>query len=183
MKVLLPYIPLRMLPHATRWVGERVKECVFVTRPNFTKVEVKNYLEGTYGMRGIERVDTCNYEGKKKTFTNTKTKKKTFFRRQDFKKAYVTFKVRIWMDVSMWWTCTRASGWRVVNNERSRASLCRDDALCRCVFRLTRCVYMCVCRDRPSQDPIEAPPYLLAMKRNAEEVNRRQAAAANSGDS
>lgn len=94
MKVLLPFIPLRMIPHATRWAGDRVKECVFVTRPNFTKVEVKNYLEKACGLSGIERVDTCNYEGKKKTFTNRKTKKKTFFRRQDFKKAYVKFKVR-----------------------------------------------------------------------------------------
>lgn len=38
MKVLLPYIPLRMLPHATKFVGDKVKQCVFVTRPNFTKV-------------------------------------------------------------------------------------------------------------------------------------------------
>ena len=142
MKVLLPYIPLRMLPHATRWVGERVKECVFVTRPNFTKVEVKNYMEGTYGMRGIERVDTCNYEGKKKTFTNRKTKKKTFFRRQDFKKAYVTFKVRVRVYIRMDGWCTCLAGERN-NNERSR--LASFVAAMRCVR-----VYACVSSDMMS---------------------------------
>ena len=132
MKVLLPYIPLRMLPHATRWVGERVKECVFVTRPNFTKVEVKNYLEGTYGMRGIERVDTCNYEGKKKTFTNRKTKKKTFFRRQDFKKAYVTFKVRLYV-------CVRGCVYRYGGQRAKPCEFYRVAGM-----RHVR-VYVCVC--------------------------------------
>ena len=128
MKVLLPYIPLRMLPHATKFVGDKVKQCVFITRPNFTKVrrirgrarraggagarrarrrrpadacaracvrqvEVKNYLEAAHDL-DIDYVHTCNYEGKKKKFTNRRTKKVTFFRRPDFKKAFVTFKVR-----------------------------------------------------------------------------------------
>lgn len=47
MKVLLPYIPLRMLPHATKFVGDKVKQCVFITRPNITKVRRPT--------RGLER--------------------------------------------------------------------------------------------------------------------------------
>ena len=98
MKVLLPYIPLRMLPHATQFVGDKVKEVVFITRPNFTKVELKNYLEQVYNF-SIDHVSTCNYEGKKKAFQvrsrgSSGGMRQKFYRRPDFKKAYVVFKAR-----------------------------------------------------------------------------------------
>ena len=62
-----------------------VKELVFKTVPQATKNEIKNILEGIYGLN-VESVRTINYQGKKKR------SKDAIYRRPDFKKAYVVLK-------------------------------------------------------------------------------------------
>jgi len=47
--------------------------------------DIKRTLEGIYGLE-VERVNTINYQGKKKRGRDS------FYRRPDFKKAYVTLK-------------------------------------------------------------------------------------------
>ena len=68
-------------------VGDHYFEGVIATTTSSRNLASGNDLD-------IDYVHTCNYEGKKKKFTNRRTKKVTFFRRPDFKKAFVTFKVR-----------------------------------------------------------------------------------------
>jgi len=86
----LPNLPLKLLPlsEAQQTVFQStgfVKELVFRTVPQATKGEIKAVLEGVYGLE-VETVKTVNYLGKKKRGRDG------FFRRADFKKAYVELK-------------------------------------------------------------------------------------------
>jgi len=62
------------------------------------QLEIKRFLESAYGLH-VEKVDTINYEGKKKrvtgkgaTFPGKSRTTGIFVRRPSFKKAYVTLK-------------------------------------------------------------------------------------------
>eukprot|EP00897_Mesotaenium_endlicherianum_P009466 jgi/Mesen1/8548/ME000484S07927 len=75
-------VPLRLMMPKTR---ENITEVAFKTIPSMTKVEIRRILESMYNLR-VANVETMNYEGKKKR------SKYGFYRRPDFKKAYVTLK-------------------------------------------------------------------------------------------
>lgn len=86
----LPSLPLKLLPlsEAQQSVFATtgfVKDLVFRTVPQATKGEIKAVLEGVYGLE-VEKVTTINYLGKKKRGRDG------FYRRPDFKKAYVELK-------------------------------------------------------------------------------------------
>jgi ribosomal protein L23 len=86
----LPNLTLKLVPlsEAQQAVYAKtgfVKELVFKTVPQATKGEIKNILEGVYGLE-VEKVKTVNYLGKKKRGRDG------FYRRADFKKAYVSLK-------------------------------------------------------------------------------------------
>jgi ribosomal protein L23 len=86
----LPNLTLKLVPlsEAQKSAYETtgfVKELVFKTVPQATKTEIKNILEGIYGLN-VESVRTINYQGKKKR------SKDAIYRRPDFKKAYVVLK-------------------------------------------------------------------------------------------
>lgn len=66
-----------------------LREVVFRTTPNVTKLEIKAILETCYGME-VERVHTLNVLGKKH-MTLTR-RKRLLWRDWDYKKAYVLFK-------------------------------------------------------------------------------------------
>eukprot|EP00850_Spirogloea_muscicola_P008302 SM000044S15949 [mRNA] locus=s44:120585:121230:- [translate_table: standard] len=69
--VRLANVPLRlMMPKAVE---------------NITEIEIRRVLEAVYGLE-VEAVATANYEGKKKRG------KAGFYRRPDWKKAYVTLR-------------------------------------------------------------------------------------------
>lgn len=83
----LPNIGLKLIPlsEAQQKVFETtgfLKEIVFKTAPSVSKVEIKHFLESVYGLH-VEKVNTLNVEGKKKRG------KFGFFRRPDYKKAFV----------------------------------------------------------------------------------------------
>ncbi|KAL4448468.1 hypothetical protein ABPG75_005687 [Micractinium tetrahymenae] len=59
-----------------------LRELVFKTAPSVSKVEIKAFLEGVYGL-SVAKVNTLNVEGKKKRG------KFGYFRRPDYKKAFV----------------------------------------------------------------------------------------------
>ncbi|KAK9828682.1 hypothetical protein WJX72_001510 [[Myrmecia] bisecta] len=59
-----------------------ISRLVFRTIPSANKLEIKSMLERLYGLN-VREVRTANYEGRKKR------SKSGFFRRPDFKKAYV----------------------------------------------------------------------------------------------
>lgn len=84
----LPNIGLKLLPlsEAQQVAFEQtgfLRELVFKTAPSVSKVEVKHFLESVYGL-SVAKVNTLNVEGKKKRG------KFGFFRRPDYKKAFVT---------------------------------------------------------------------------------------------
>lgn len=88
----LPNLTLQLAPlsESQKALYEKtgfVKELVFKTVPQATKSEIKNILEGIYGL-DVESVKTINYLGKKKR------SKDAIYRRADFKKAYVVLKDR-----------------------------------------------------------------------------------------
>ncbi|KAL4857731.1 50S ribosomal protein L23 [Chlorella vulgaris] len=83
----LPNLSLKPLPltEAQQQVYEKtgfLKELVFKTAPSVGKVEIKAFLESVYGLN-VTKVNTLNVEGKKKRG------KHGFFRRPDYKKAFV----------------------------------------------------------------------------------------------
>ncbi|XP_010546338.1 PREDICTED: uncharacterized protein LOC104818439 [Tarenaya hassleriana] len=65
--------------------SDNIKEISFRTIPSVTKLEIKNFMEGMYGI-GVEKVRTLNMEGKKKRRGNR------LVSRPNYKKAYVTLK-------------------------------------------------------------------------------------------
>ncbi|PRW45230.1 50S ribosomal L23 isoform B [Chlorella sorokiniana] len=82
----LPNISLKLLPlseaeQAAYQQTGRVRELVFKTAPSVSKLEIKAFLEGVYGL-SVAKVNTLNVEGKKKRG------KFGFFRRPDYKKAF-----------------------------------------------------------------------------------------------
>ncbi|CAD7700782.1 unnamed protein product [Ostreobium quekettii] len=86
-----PNISLYMLPlmekelEAVKKTGW-LRKVAFRTTPNVSKLEIKAFLESVYGME-VEKVNTLNYEGKKKR------RKYGMVQRPDWKKAYVYFKL------------------------------------------------------------------------------------------
>ncbi len=83
--LILKLVPLSEAQQAVYAKTGFVKELVFKTVPQATKGEIKNILEGVYGLE-VETVKTVNYLGKKKRGRDG------FYRRADFKKAYVSLK-------------------------------------------------------------------------------------------
>jgi large subunit ribosomal protein L23 len=83
--VTLKLVPLSEAQQAAYDKTGFVKELVFRTAPQVTKWEIKSILEGVYGLE-VEGVKTINYLGKKKRSRDG------FYRRADFKKAYVQLK-------------------------------------------------------------------------------------------
>lgn len=87
---LLPNFDIRLLPLSKEATNQLEKEgwcreAAFRTKPHVTKQEIRGILEGMYGLN-VSSVQTINYEGKKKR------DKYGFYRRPDWKKAYVVFK-------------------------------------------------------------------------------------------
>ncbi|CAD7702337.1 unnamed protein product [Ostreobium quekettii] len=88
-----PNISLHMLPlmeqelEAVKKTGW-LRKVAFRTTPNVSKLEIKAFLERVYGM-SVEKVNTLNYEGKKKR------RKYGMVQRPDWKKAYVYFKPQV----------------------------------------------------------------------------------------
>ena len=88
--VPLPNIKLRLNPPRYASPDDAslgVDEVVFVTTPDVTKLEVRNFLETVHDVR-VADVRTANYEGKKKRDRGG------FHRRADTKKVYVTLRER-----------------------------------------------------------------------------------------
>jgi large subunit ribosomal protein L23 len=86
----LPNIKLRLNPPRYESPADAslgVDEVVFVTTPDVTKLEVRNFLETVHDIRVVD-VRTANYEGKKKRDRGG------FHRRADTKKVYVTLRER-----------------------------------------------------------------------------------------
>mmetsp|Transcript_48661 Transcript_48661/g.155720 ORF Transcript_48661/g.155720 Transcript_48661/m.155720 type:complete len:129 (-) Transcript_48661:1107-1493(-) len=83
-KIWLPNLVMKLLPTSTKFSGEpaMIKQIAFRVTPKTTKPDIKEHLQKLYGL-DIERVDTVNIEGKKKRVGQK------FFRRPDWKKAYV----------------------------------------------------------------------------------------------
>ncbi|GAB4817440.1 hypothetical protein N2152v2_004486 [Parachlorella kessleri] len=82
-----PNFPLKLIPltEAQQKVYEKtgfLRELAFRTIPSVNKAEIKSFLEKVYGLN-VEKVNTVNVEGQKKRG------KQGFFRRSDYKKAYV----------------------------------------------------------------------------------------------
>lgn len=83
----LPNLRLKLFPlseaqQKTYEATGFLKELVFKTAPSTSKVEIKTFLESVYGLN-VAKVNTLNVEGKKKR------SKHGFFRRPDYKKAFV----------------------------------------------------------------------------------------------
>lgn len=85
MKVWFPNFPLRLIPRALKVRDDKVYELVFKTVPSVGKFDLKRFLESVYGY-DVEKVNTVVYEGKKKR------DRYGFYRRPDWKKAYVTLR-------------------------------------------------------------------------------------------
>lgn len=82
--------PLRLLPLSEKQqkvyeTTGHLSEVAFKTVPRAGKFEIKQYLERVYGLN-VAKVRTANYEGRKKR------SKHGFFRRPDYKKAFVTLR-------------------------------------------------------------------------------------------
>jgi ribosomal protein L23 len=82
-RVFFPNVPLIIRPGGdfskTRGV------VYFETRPNQTKIDIRNQLQRIYGIRVI-KVNTINYQGKIKRDARTKK----LYKRKNWKKAIVT---------------------------------------------------------------------------------------------
>jgi len=65
-----------------------LREVVFRTTPNVTKIEIKEYIESVYGMK-VERVNTANYLGQKRILYIAG--KREIYREDDYKKVFVIF--------------------------------------------------------------------------------------------
>ncbi|KAL6766884.1 MRPL23 [Auxenochlorella protothecoides x Auxenochlorella symbiontica] len=90
LQAALPNLTLKLYPlsKAQQAIYETtgtVKELVFRTTPKANKAEIKEHLEKVYGL-SVEKVNTCNYLGRKKHG------KAGFYRRPDYKKAFVFLK-------------------------------------------------------------------------------------------
>lgn len=82
--------PLRLLPLSEKQqkvyeTTGHLTELAFKTVPSAGKFEIRQYLEQVYGL-SVSKVRTLNVEGRKKR------SKHGFYRRPDYKKAYVTLK-------------------------------------------------------------------------------------------
>ncbi|XP_024386517.1 uncharacterized protein [Physcomitrium patens] len=77
-------LPLKLLLPNSR---ENITEVAFKTIPSASKIEIKRVLETLYGLQ-VAKVNTLNMEGKKKRAKGSLA----FYRRPDYKKAYVTLK-------------------------------------------------------------------------------------------
>eukprot|EP00884_Botryococcus_braunii_P017277 jgi/Botrbrau1/4232/Bobra.0044s0027.1 len=90
----LANIPLKLLPfsEAQRKAYEKsgfVETLAFKTLPSVGKFELKQFLEKVYGL-SVARVNTLNYEGKKKVARLPgKSRRPMFYRTAAYKKAYV----------------------------------------------------------------------------------------------
>lgn len=85
-----PNFPLKLIPltETQQQVYEKtgfLKTLAFRTIPSVSKLDIKSFLEKVYGLE-IDKVRTCNYEGKKKRT------KHGYHRASDYKKAYVILK-------------------------------------------------------------------------------------------
>ena len=86
-KVHFANFPLRLVLPTDRVAAaaDGVRQLVFRTLPSVNKIEIKRLLERLYALP-VEAVHTANYEGKKKRSRGG------FFRKPDFKVAYVKLK-------------------------------------------------------------------------------------------
>lgn len=82
---------MRLSPEQLQQVRETgwLREVVFRTTPNVTKLEIAAYLTSVYGMT-VERVHTINYLGRRR-LTIGRNGKHLWWREDDYKKAYVIF--------------------------------------------------------------------------------------------
>uniref|UniRef100_A0A7S2VVV2 Large ribosomal subunit protein uL23c n=1 Tax=Chlamydomonas chlamydogama TaxID=225041 RepID=A0A7S2VVV2_9CHLO len=92
--IYFPDVRLQMLkpsPEVLKQIKETgwAREVAFRTTPNMTKLEIKGILESLYGMK-VERVSTINYLGRRHVTVDQL--KRTQWREDDWKKAYVIFK-------------------------------------------------------------------------------------------
>ncbi|KAL1329659.1 hypothetical protein HN51_046841 [Arachis hypogaea] len=71
-----------------------IQEIALKTIPSATKIEIKRVLESLYGFE-VERVQTLNMEGKKKKRGGL------LFAKPDYKKAYVTLKTPLSIDMNL----------------------------------------------------------------------------------
>ena len=84
-EIYFPNLQLRLVPPTEEARARGVEVATFITTPNVTKTEVKAFLTQVHGIE-VLRVDTANYEGKKKR----NLERGTWFRKPDYKKVYVT---------------------------------------------------------------------------------------------
>jgi len=84
-EIYFPNLQLRLVPPTEEARARGVEVATFITTPNVTKTEVKALLTQVHGIE-VLRVDTANYEGKKKR----NLERGTWFRKPDYKKVYVT---------------------------------------------------------------------------------------------
>ena len=84
-EIHFPNLQLRLVPPTEEARMRGLEVATFITTPNVTKTEIKTFLTDVHGIE-VLKVDTANYEGKKKR----NLERGTLFRKPDYKKVYVT---------------------------------------------------------------------------------------------
>jgi large subunit ribosomal protein L23 len=77
-----------MMVSARNATATKPAQAIFRTPPRMTKHEIKEYLTKIYDLP-VKKVNTMNYEGKRKRFMHTRGI--AYYKYRDFKKAYVFF--------------------------------------------------------------------------------------------
>lgn len=94
LKVYFPQIPLIVKPFGNQVATKGT--ITFKTRPNQSKVEIRNYLEKVYGV-GVIKVNTMNYQPRYK-FHHVH-QNKVYAKRKQYKKAVVTVDNTYYLDL------------------------------------------------------------------------------------
>jgi ribosomal protein L23 len=84
-EIHFPNLQLRLVAPSEEARMRGLEVATFITTPNVTKTEIKTFLTDVHGIE-VLKVDTANYEGKKKR----NLERGTLFRKPDYKKVYVT---------------------------------------------------------------------------------------------
>jgi ribosomal protein L23 len=81
-KYWLPNIPLTLMPPSRNLPSNKF---VLRVQPDITKIELRNYISGLYGV-SVTKVNTMNYEGKLKRAP----RRGKFYSTKRYKKAIIT---------------------------------------------------------------------------------------------
>jgi len=85
----MPSMPMTLVG-CRNATGDKPASAVFRVLPRMTKHEITEYLTKIYKLP-VAKVNTMNYEGKRKRVYGGKNNRVAYFKYRDFKKAIVTF--------------------------------------------------------------------------------------------